>query len=75
MIINVGLRTDIVQHYSDWLFRRFREGFAYSRNPLFPNRLNRYELSPDKVDAVVLCYKEKYPPHGRIPPINAPLPP
>ncbi len=57
MIINVGLRTDIVQHYSDWLFRRFREGFAYSRNPLFPNRLNRYELSPDKVDAVVLCSK------------------
>ena len=66
MIINVGLRTDIVQHYSDWLFRRFREGFAYSRNPLFPNRLNRYELSPDKVDAVVFCSKDYSPALGRI---------
>lgn len=57
MIINTGLRTDIIHHYSDWLFRRFREGFAYSRNPIFPNKVTSYELSPEKVDAVVFCSK------------------
>lgn len=61
MIINVGTRTDIVNHYGEWLFRRFREGFAYSRNPLFPKHVTRYELVPEKVDAVLFCSKNYAP--------------
>ncbi len=61
MIINTGGRTDTVQYYTDWLLRRFEEGYALSRNPLFPNKVSRYELSPDKVDCVVFCSKNYKP--------------
>lgn len=61
MIINTGGRTDTVQYYTEWLLNRFREGFVYTRNPLFPNKVTRYELSPDKVDAIVFCSKNYEP--------------
>ncbi len=61
MLINVGLRTDIVWFYSEWLFNRFREGFVYSRNPLFPTRVMKYDLAPDRVDAVLFCSKNYAP--------------
>lgn len=61
MIINTGGRTDIVQYYSEWLLRRFKEGFVYSRNPLFPSKVTRYELSPSKVDCVLFCSKNYSP--------------
>lgn len=61
MLINVGIRTDIVNHYTEWLYHRFKEGFAYSRNPLFPSKVTRYELTPDKVDAVLFCSKNYAP--------------
>ena len=32
-----------------------------SRNPLFPNKVSRYELIPDKVDCVVFCSKNYSP--------------
>ena len=66
MIINTGGRTDIVQYYSEWLLRRFSEGFVLSRNPLFPNKVTRYELTPDKVDCVVFCSKNYKPILGRL---------
>ncbi len=61
MIINTGGRTDTVQYYADWLLKRFREGYVLSRNPLFPNKVTRYELTPDKVDCVVFCSKNYAP--------------
>jgi len=61
MLINTGGRTDTVQYFSDWLLNRFREGFVYSRNPLFPKKVTRYELSPDKVDCVIFCSKNYSP--------------
>jgi len=61
MIINTGGRTDTVQYYTEWLLNRFREGFVYTRNPLFPNKVTRYELSQDKVDAIVFCSKNYEP--------------
>ncbi len=61
MIINTGGRTDTVQYYTDWLLRRFSEGYVLSRNPLFPNKATRYELTPDKVDCVVFCSKNYRP--------------
>lgn len=61
MIINTGARTDTVQYYSEWLLNRFSEGYVLSRNPLFPDRVMRYELTPDKVDGVVFCSKDYSP--------------
>ncbi len=61
MIINTGGRTDTVQYFTKWLLKRFEEGFVYSRNPLFPNKVNRYELAPDKVDCVIFCSKNYAP--------------
>lgn len=61
MIINTGGRTDSVQYYTKWLLKRFEEGFVLSRNPLFPNKVTRYELTPDKVDCVVFCSKNYKP--------------
>jgi hypothetical protein len=48
MIINISERTDIVNHYSTWLFKRFEESYALSRNSLSPNSVRHYELTPDK---------------------------
>ena len=61
MIINVGGRTDIVNYYSDWLFKRFEQGFVYSRNPFYPNYVYKYELNPNIVDCVVFCSKNYKP--------------
>lgn len=66
MILNTGGRTDTVQYYSEWLLNRFREGFVYSRNPLFPNKITRYELTPDKIDCVVFCSKNYEPILGNL---------
>lgn len=61
MIINTGGRTDTVQYYTDWLLKRFEEGYVLSRNPLFPNKVTRYELTPETVDCVVFCSKNYTP--------------
>lgn len=61
MILNTGGRTDTVQYYSEWLLNRFNEGYVLSRNPLFPNTINRIDLSPDKIDVVVFCSKDYSP--------------
>ena len=61
MIINTGSRTDTVQYYSEWLLKRFKEGFVYSRNPLFLNKVTKYELNPEVVDCVIFCSKNYEP--------------
>lgn len=61
MIINTGGRTDTAQYYTEWLLRRFADGYVFSRNPLFPDKVTRYELTPDKVDCVVSCSKNYAP--------------
>lgn len=61
MILNTGARTDTVQYFSGWLLRRFEEGYALARNPMFPHQVTRYELTPDKVDCVVFCSKNYAP--------------
>lgn len=61
MIINTGGRTDTVQYYSDWLLNCFKKGFVYSRNPFYPNKVTKYDLTPDKVDCVVFCSKNYEP--------------
>lgn len=61
MIINISGRTDIVGCYGEWLMDRFREGFVYTRNPLFPKKVTRYELSKRKVDALLFTSKNYAP--------------
>lgn len=61
MIINTGARTDTVQYYAPWLLRRFEEGYVLARNPLFPNKVTRYQLDPSVVDCVVFCSKDYRP--------------
>ncbi|MDO4584079.1 MAG: DUF1848 domain-containing protein [Planctomycetia bacterium] len=61
MIINTGGRTDTVQYYTKWLLKRLEEGYVYSRNPLFPNKVTRYDLTPEKVDCLVFCSKNYAP--------------
>ncbi|MDM1025628.1 DUF1848 domain-containing protein [Campylobacter hyointestinalis] len=61
MIINTGGCTDSVQYYAKWLLKRFEEGYVLSRNPLFPNKVSRYELDPRTVDCVVFCSKNYEP--------------
>ena len=61
MILNTGGRTDTVQYYSEWLLNRFRDGYVLSRNPLFPNIVNRIELNPEVLDVVVFCSKDYRP--------------
>lgn len=61
MLLNTGARTDTVQYYSEWLLNRFAEGYVLTRNPLFPNKVTRYELSHDKIDLVMFCSKNYAP--------------
>ena len=61
MIINTGARTDTAQWYAPWLLRRFEEGFVFVRNPLFPNKVSRYDLDPAVVDCVEFCSKNYAP--------------
>lgn len=50
-----------MQYYSDWLLRRFTEGYVLVRNPRYPHLVTRYDLTPDKVDCVVFCSKDYRP--------------
>ena len=61
MLINTGGRTDTVQYYTQWLLKRFEEGWVLSRNPLFPRKVTRYELKPECVDGVIFCSKNYRP--------------
>ena len=66
MLLNISGRTDIINYYSDWLFKRFEAGFAYSRNSLFQNSVRRYELTPEKVDCIIFGSKNYEPVLDRI---------
>ena len=61
MIVNVGGRTDIVNYYSEWLINRINEGFAYSRNPLFPDSVSKISLKAEDVDCLMFCSKNYKP--------------
>lgn len=66
MILNISGRTDIINYYSDWMFKRFAAGYVLSRNSLFPNSVRRYELSPDKIDCLIFGSKNYAPVLERI---------
>jgi hypothetical protein len=41
--------------------KRFEDGYVYSQNPLFPNKVIRYDLDPRVVDCVIFCSKNYEP--------------
>lgn len=61
MFLNISGRTDIAAYYADWLMQRIREGYVLSRNPLFPDKVYRYRLTPDVVDCLIFCTKNPAP--------------
>lgn len=61
MILNVSGRTDIVAFYSDWFFKRLKEGYADVRNPFCPSNVTRVILSKETIDAIVYCTKNPIP--------------
>jgi len=61
MILNTGGRTDTVNYFSEWLIKRFREGYIYSRNPLYPHVVNSIQLDPKTIDVVEFCSKNYSP--------------
>lgn len=61
MIISASRRTDIPSYFSDWFFRRIREGFLFVRNPKFRHSVSRISLNPSIVDCIVFWTKNPLP--------------
>lgn len=61
MILSVSRRTDIPAFYSDWFYRRVKEGFACVRNPLNPHQVSRIPITPEVVDCIVFWTKDPAP--------------
>jgi len=61
MIISASRRTDIPSYYSDWLYRRIKEGYVLVRNPMNFHHLSKISLSPDMVDGIVFWTKNPIP--------------
>ncbi len=66
MIINTGNRTDIPAYFSEWFYNRIEEKYVLVRNPLFPQQIIRYDLTPDVVDVICFCTKNPEPMLSRL---------
>jgi hypothetical protein len=61
MIISASRRTDIPAYYSEWFFKRLREGFVLVRNPMHIHQIGKVSLSPDVVDCIIFWSKNPHP--------------
>jgi DNA repair photolyase len=61
MIISASRRTDIPSYYSDWFFKRIKEGFVLVRNPMNYHQISRISLEPEVVDGIVFWTKNPLP--------------
>ncbi len=66
MIISASRRTDIPAFYSDWFFRRLREGHLLVKNPLNRSQVSRITLDPDSIDCIVFWTKNPVPMLNRL---------
>lgn len=66
MILSVSRRTDIPNYYSEWFFRRIKEGFLYVRNPMNPHQISKIIITPEVVDCIVFWTKNPEPMLGRL---------
>ena len=71
MIISASRRTDIPACYSDWFFRRIREGYVCVRNPMNAHQVSRVSLDPSVVDGIVFWTKNPVPMLPRLDEIKA----
>ncbi|MDF2845863.1 MAG: hypothetical protein K0R00_4289 [Herbinix sp.] len=71
MIINTGCRTDIPAYFSEWFFKRIKDGYVYARNPYYQNQVMKYKLTPDVVDCLAFCTKNPAPMLPRIHELDA----
>ncbi|MBI4977512.1 MAG: DUF1848 domain-containing protein [Spirochaetes bacterium] len=60
-IISASRRTDIPAFYSDWFINRIKEGVAWYRNPMFPEKAHRVSLKVEDVLAFVFWSKSYTP--------------
>lgn len=61
MILSVSRRTDIPAFYSEWFFRRIREGLVCVRNPMNAHQISKIDISRDVVDCIVFWTKNAAP--------------
>ena len=61
MILSVSRRTDVPAFYSDWFFRRIRDGELYVRNPMNAHQVSRIGIRPEQVDCIVFWTKNPGP--------------
>lgn len=66
MILNTGSRTDIPAYYSQWFYNRIKEGYVLSRNPYYPEQVQKFYLDPEVVDVICFCTKNPAPMLPRI---------
>lgn len=70
MILSVSRRTDIPAFYSDWFFRRIKEGYFYVRNPMNVHQVSNIQISPEVVDCIVFWSKNPEPMIDRLGELN-----
>ena len=61
MILSVSRRTDIPNYYSDWFYKRIKEGYVCVRNPINAHQISKIKISPDVVDCIVFWTKNPEP--------------
>ena len=61
MILSVSRRTDIPAFYSEWFYNRIKEGFCYTQNPMNTKQIQKINLNPALVDAMVFWTKNPKP--------------
>jgi len=58
MILSVSRRTDIPAFYTEWFFKRLKEGFVFVRNPLNYHQVGKIILDPSVIDCIVFWTKD-----------------
>jgi len=60
MIISASRRTDIPALYSDWFFKRIKEGYVLVKNPMNVRQVSKVSLKREAVDCIVFWTKNPY---------------
>ncbi len=66
MILLASGRCDIPAFYSEWFYRRLKEGYVDVRNPYDPHSISRIYLNERNVDGIAFCTKNPIPMLSRL---------
>lgn len=61
MIISASRRTDIPAYYSEWFYKRIKEGYCTVPNPFDANQVYLVDLRPSSVTAIVFWTRNAFP--------------